>query len=89
MMKTEHICQYLTSVVSPCQNKASLEVNGEWVCRGCAAIEKGRLEVYKKVLQRATSKVDAKLKELRGVKAVANDGAYRVVLRADGGEDDV
>jgi len=88
-MKTEHACQYLTSVLSPCQNKASLEVNGEWICRGCAAVEKGRLEVSKKVLQRAMSKVDAKLKELKGVKAAANGGAYRVILRADGEDDDV
>lgn len=88
-MKTDRPCQYVMSVVSHCPNKASIELNGEWICKQCAAIEKGRLELSKKVLQRAMAKVDKKLDDLKGVKAVPNDAPYRVVLRADGEEDDV
>ena len=84
-------CTYFRSAYSNCPNDASLEVGGEPLCKDCASIEKGRLEVSQKAILRALKNIKSRLKVLNKVKSTQYDGRYRVVVKMDmeGLEDEI
>ena len=79
----------MRSAFGTCDAKAAVEFEGKWLCKKCAAEEKGRLEESEKALKRASKKVKCLLNKLSKVKAVPYPGSYRVAMKTDLMEDDV
>lgn len=88
-MKTEHRCVGMRSAIMACNAKAVVEIEGRWLCRRCAAEEKGMLEESARALKRASAKVRSRLLKLKSIKSTPYAGSYRIALRTDGLEDDV
>jgi len=76
-------CTYFRSAYFDCPNKAVLEVDDEPLCKDCASVEKGRLEVSQKAILRALKNIKSRLKRLDKVKSTQYDGRYRVVVKMD------